>query len=179
MSTYTIEMLHGRICIRDNLYTGEIQEQYIAEKGEKAYFICPEKGRFPGKRVFLGGGGGGGGAMYFQENGAWRAFGASVLNKFEFLTMYHLYTITHQCLHTRLSCYTGEFVYGIICIRERFRNSIKPPYSKCDICDIIRLSFNTLFRAFSLFMDCYVYGKDSGTVYIRNKSNLIYLRFIP
>ena len=30
MSTYTIEMLHGRICIWDNLYTGEIQEQYIA-----------------------------------------------------------------------------------------------------------------------------------------------------
>ena len=30
-STYTIEMLHGRICIRDHLYTGEIQEQYIPE----------------------------------------------------------------------------------------------------------------------------------------------------
>ena len=118
MSTYTIEMLHGKICIRENLYTGKNQEQYIAEKGEKTYFICQvQKGRFPGKRVFLG-------AIYFQENGAWRAFGASVLNKIEFLTMYHLCTITHQCQHIRLKCYTGKFVYGKICIPERIRNSI-------------------------------------------------------
>ena len=54
MSTYTIEMLHGRICIRDNLYTVEIQEQYIAEKGEKAYFICPAKGKFSREEGFLG-----------------------------------------------------------------------------------------------------------------------------
>ena len=86
-------------------------------KKHKSYAL--QKGRFPGNRVFLG-------DLYFLENGAWRAFGASVLNKFEFLTMYHLYTITHQCQHTRLKCYTGEFVYGIICIRERFRNSIYP-----------------------------------------------------
>ena len=64
--------------------------------------------------------------MYFQENGAWRAFGASVLNKFEFLTMYHLFTFSHQCQHIPLKCYTGKFVYGKICIRERIRNSIKP-----------------------------------------------------
>ena len=67
MSTYTTEMLHGRICIRDNLYTGEIQEQYIAEKGEKTYFICLAKGRFPGKRVFLGGGGG---AVFSRKRGS-------------------------------------------------------------------------------------------------------------
>ena len=33
LSTYTIEMLHGKICIRGNLHTGKNQEQYIAEKG--------------------------------------------------------------------------------------------------------------------------------------------------
>ena len=34
------------------------------------------KGKFfPGKRVFFGG-------IYCRENGAWKAFGASVLNKF-------------------------------------------------------------------------------------------------
>ena len=55
MSTYTIEMLHGKICIRDNLYTGEIQEQYIAEKGEKANFLCPAKGKFSREEGFLGG----------------------------------------------------------------------------------------------------------------------------
>ena len=117
MSTYTIEMLHGKI-IRENLYTGKNQEQYIAEKGEKNILHMPCKREdFPGRGFSWG-------AMYFQENGAWRAFGASVLNKFEFLTMYHLYTITHQCQHIRLKCYTGKIVYGKICIRERIRNSI-------------------------------------------------------
>ena len=60
--------------------------------------------------------------MYFQENGDWRAFGASVLNIFEFLTMYHLFTFTHQCQHIRLKCYTGKFVYGKISIREIIPN---------------------------------------------------------
>ena len=39
------------------------------------------KGRLPGKRVFLG--------VYSRENGARKAFGASVLNEFEFLTRLH------------------------------------------------------------------------------------------
>ena len=45
----------------------------------------PRKGSFPGKRVFLGGGG-----LYFRENGARKAFGASVLNERELLTMHIL-----------------------------------------------------------------------------------------
>ena len=75
-----MEMLHGKICIRER-----IRNSIYSRKGEKTYFICLAKGRFPGKRVSLVG-------LYFLENGAWRAFGASVLNKFEFLTMYHLQT---------------------------------------------------------------------------------------
>ena len=53
---------------------------YIPTILSKRYFICLAKGSFPGKRVFLGGG------LYLRENGAWKAFGASVLNEFEFLT---------------------------------------------------------------------------------------------
>ena len=44
--------------------------------------ICLAKGSFPGKRVFLGG-------LYLRENRARKAFGASVFNEFEFLTMHH------------------------------------------------------------------------------------------
>ena len=57
---------------------------YIPRILSKRYLICLAKGSFPGKRVFLGGG------LYLRENGARKAFWASVLNKFEFLTMHHL-----------------------------------------------------------------------------------------
>ena len=43
----------------------------------------PRKGSFPRKRVFLGG-------LYFRENGARKAFGGSVLNECELLTMHIL-----------------------------------------------------------------------------------------
>ena len=43
----------------------------------------PGKGKFFREEGFLGG-------LYLRENGAWKAFGASVLNKFEFLTKLHL-----------------------------------------------------------------------------------------
>ena len=43
----------------------------------------PRKGSFPGKRVFLGG-------LYYRENVARKAFGASVLNERELLTMHFL-----------------------------------------------------------------------------------------
>ena len=56
---------------------------YIPTILSKRYLICLAKGSFPGKRVFLGG-------LYLRENGTWKAFGASVLNKFEFLTKLHL-----------------------------------------------------------------------------------------
>ena len=52
---------------------------YIAQILSKRYVICLAKGSFTGKRVFLGG-------LYLRENGARKAFGASVLNEFEFLT---------------------------------------------------------------------------------------------
>ena len=46
----------------------------------------PGKGKFSREEGFLGGGGG----MYLRENAAWKAFWASFLNKFEFLTKLHL-----------------------------------------------------------------------------------------
>ena len=45
----------------------------------------PGKGKFSREEGFLGGGGG----LYLRENGAWKAFGASVLDEFEFLTMHY------------------------------------------------------------------------------------------
>ena len=42
----------------------------------------PGKGKFSREEGFLGG-------LYLRENGAWKAFGASVLNKVEFLTKLH------------------------------------------------------------------------------------------
>ena len=57
----------------------------------------PRKGSFPGKRVFLGG-------LYFRENGARKAFGASVLNERELLTMHILKKkVTPVCLPGRLT----------------------------------------------------------------------------
>ena len=55
---------------------------YIPPILSKRYLICMAKGNFSGKRVFFGG-------LYLRENGAWKAFGASVLNKFKFLTKLH------------------------------------------------------------------------------------------
>ena len=48
------------------------------------------KGSFPGKRVFLGG-------LYFRENRARKAFGASVLKECELLTM-HILKKSKACL---------------------------------------------------------------------------------
>ena len=57
----------------------------------------PRKGSFPGKRVFFGG-------LYLRENGAWKAFGASVLNECELLTMHILRKkVTPVCLPGRLT----------------------------------------------------------------------------
>ena len=69
----------GRITVVSSLYIPTILS--------KTNFICKARGRFPGNRVFFGG-------LYLQENGARKAFGAGVLNKFEFLTMQHLKKIT-------------------------------------------------------------------------------------
>ena len=55
---------------------------YIPTILSKRYLICLAKGSFPGKKVFFGG-------LYLRENGARKAFGASVLNEFEFMTMHN------------------------------------------------------------------------------------------
>ena len=56
----------------------------------------PRKGSFPGKRVFLGG-------LYFRGNWARKAFGASVLNECELLTMHILKKkVRPVCLPGRL-----------------------------------------------------------------------------
>ena len=57
----------------------------------------PRKGSFPGKRVFWGGG------LYFRENGARKAFGASVLNECELLTMHILKKVTPVWLPGRIT----------------------------------------------------------------------------
>ena len=64
---------------------GRITVVYIYTRKESkiTIFIMPRKGSFPGKRVFLGG-------LYFRENGARKAFGGSVLNECELLTMHIL-----------------------------------------------------------------------------------------
>ena len=64
---------------------GRLTVVYIYRRNEyqTTIFIMPRKGSFPGKRVFFGG-------MLFRENGARKAFGASVLNKCELLTMHIL-----------------------------------------------------------------------------------------
>ena len=61
-----MEMLHGIICIRER-----IRNSIYSRKGEKTYFICLLKGRFSGKRVFLGGGG----AVFLRKQGFERFWG--------------------------------------------------------------------------------------------------------
>ena len=64
---------------------GRLMVVYIYRRNEyqTTIFIMPRKGSFPGKRVFFGG-------MLFRENGARKAFGTSVLNECELLTMHIL-----------------------------------------------------------------------------------------
>ena len=71
---YTTVILPGRLTV---VYI------YRRNESQTAIFIMPRKGSFPGKRVFFGG-------MLFRENGARKAFGASVLNECELLTMHIL-----------------------------------------------------------------------------------------
>ena len=107
MSTYAIEMLHGKNCIRENLYTGKNQEQYIAEKGEKTYFICQvQKGRFPGKRVFLGGN------IFPRKRGLERFWG-KCLQQIQVSD-----NVSFINIHPSMSTYTIEMLHGKICIRE-------------------------------------------------------------
>ena len=74
---------------------GRLTVVYIYTRNESkiTIFIMPRKGSFPGKRVFLGG-------LYFRENGARKAFGGSVLNEFELLTMHFLKTKSNAGLAT-------------------------------------------------------------------------------
>ena len=76
---------------------GRLTVVYIYRRNESkiTIFIMPRKGSFPGKRVFLGASG-----LYFRENGARKAFGASVLNECELLTMHILKTKSNAGLAT-------------------------------------------------------------------------------
>ena len=68
---------------------------YRRNESQTTIFIMPRKGSFSGKRVFFRG-------MLFRENGAWKAFGASVLNECELLTMHILKKNTSICLPGRI-----------------------------------------------------------------------------
>ena len=71
---YTTIILPGRLTV---VYI------YRRNESQTTIFIMPRKGSFPGNRVFFRG-------MLFRENGARKAFGASVLNECEYLTMHIL-----------------------------------------------------------------------------------------
>ena len=71
---YTTVILPGRLTV---VYI------YRRNESKTRIFIMPLKGSFPGKRVFFGG-------MLFREIGARKAFGASVSNECELLTMHIL-----------------------------------------------------------------------------------------
>ena len=79
---------------------GRLTVVYIYRRNESqtTIFIMPRKGSFPGKRVFLWG-------LYFRENGARKAFGASVLNERQLLTVHILEKkkVTPVCLPGRLT----------------------------------------------------------------------------
>ena len=68
---------------------------YRRNESQTTIIIMPRKGSFPGKRVFFGG-------MFFRENGARKAFGASVLTECELLTMHILKKVTPVCLPGRI-----------------------------------------------------------------------------
>ena len=71
---YTTVILPGRLTV---VYI------YRRNESQTTIFIMPRMGSFPEKRDFLEG-------LYFRENGAQKAFGASVLNERELLTMHIL-----------------------------------------------------------------------------------------
>ena len=75
---------------------------YRRNESQTTIFIMPRKGSFPEKRVFFGG-------MFFRENGARKAFGSSVLNECELLTMHILKKkVTPVCLAGR---FTVVYIY--------------------------------------------------------------------
>ena len=84
LDTGSIEKKHRQL-YTTVILPGRLTVVYIYTRNESkiTIFIMPRKGSFPGKRVFLGG-------LYFRENGALKAFGGSVLNKCELLTIHIL-----------------------------------------------------------------------------------------
>ena len=107
-----MEMLHGKICTRENLYTGKFV--YGKESGtvfgrkrvKKHTSYALQKGRFPGKRVFLGGN------VFPRKRGL-----ESVWCKcFKQIRVSDNVSFIHN--HLAMSTYTIEMLLGNICIRE-------------------------------------------------------------